>query len=106
VVPGEVYRAEDKELFDRIASAVFASQPSERVCQRLWVLLSDVAERSRRPDMLLLKAIDEVPALQFLIESFADDRTQLARAIGMSLAATTTHVRAHEARRQSLASAG
>ena len=86
VVPGESYRAEDIPLFERIESAISAEQPSEPLSHRLWVSLSNVSERWRRPEALVLVASDAVPGLQFLIEAFANDRTELARAIGMVVA--------------------
>ena len=100
MVPGESYRAEDVPLFEKIERAVSAAQLSEQSSYRLWATLSDVTERWRRPDHLLLPLIEAIPALKFLIDEFAADRTQLARAVGMSLAAVTTQLRAAEALRQ------
>lgn len=101
VVPGECYRAEDVPLFEQIERVVFAAQLSEQSSYRLWAMLSNVTERWRRPDRLLLPVVDAIPSLQFLITEFGADRTQLARAVGMSLAAVTTQLHAAEARRQS-----
>jgi hypothetical protein len=100
VVPGECYRADDVPLFEAIERAVFAAQLSEQASYQVWALLSNVSERWRRPDLLLLPVVEAIPPLQFLIEEFAADRTQLARAVGMGLAAVTTQLRAAEARRQ------
>lgn len=99
VVPGESYRAEDIPLFEKIERALFDAQLGEQACYRLWATLSDVSERWRRPDRLLLPLIEAVPALGFLIDEFAADRSQLARAVGMSLAAITTQLRKFEAHR-------
>jgi hypothetical protein len=92
VVPGESYRAEDVASFEKIESAISAQLPSEQVSHQLWVALSNVSERWRRPEDLVLVAIDAIPSLQFLIDASAEDRTQLARAIGMILAVLTTRL--------------
>ncbi|HXK19251.1 MAG TPA: hypothetical protein VNG33_15665 [Polyangiaceae bacterium] len=97
VVPGETYRAEDIGLFERIESAVYAAQLAQLPSQRLWATLSEVAERGRRPDLLLRPVINAMPALQFVQEAFVEDRTQLAHAVGMILVVITAHLRALEA---------
>jgi hypothetical protein len=98
VVPGESYRAEDIPLFDRIESAISAAQPSEELSRRLWVALSNVSQRSRRPEDLVLVVVDAIPGLQFLIDAFAKDRAQLGRGVGMILAVLTTHLCTFEGR--------
>ena len=100
VIPGESYRAEDVRLFEKIERHVSAAQLSQPSSTSLWATLSDVTERWRRPDRLLLPLIEAIPELKFLIDEFAMDRTQLALAVGMSLAAVTTQLRAIEAQRQ------
>lgn len=105
VVPGESYRAEDIPLFEKIERALFDAQLPEPYTYRLWATLSDVSERWRRPDRVLLPLIDAVPALKFLIDDFAADRAQLARAVGMSLAAITTQLRSFEADRHATGAA-
>jgi len=96
IVPGESYRADDIPLFDKIESAISAAHPSEQVSHRLWGTLSNVAERWRRPESLVVVAIDAIPRLRFLSEAFTDDRTQLARAIGMILAVLSARLRTFE----------
>ena len=98
VVPGESYRAEDDALFERIEGAVLAAHLPELASQRLWATLSNVSERGRRPDLLLLPVVEAMPALQFVQEAFAEDRAQLAHAVGMILVVITSHLRAIEAR--------
>jgi hypothetical protein len=105
IVPGECYRADDVPFFERIESAVHGAHVSEHVSNRLWATLSNVSERWRRPDVLLLPVMDAVPALRFLLNTFPQDRTQLARAVGMVLATITTHLRTLEARQSSSSSA-
>jgi hypothetical protein len=92
VVPGEAYRADDIPLFDRIESAISAAQPSEQLSRRLWVTLSNVPQRSRRPEDLVLAVVEAIPGLQFLLDGFANDRAQLGRGVGMILAVLTTHL--------------
>ena len=105
VVPGECYRADDLLLFERIERAVFAAQLTEQSSYRLWATLSNVSKRWRRPDQLLDPVVDAIPSLHFLTDEFAGDRTQLSRAVGMCLAAVTTHLRTTEGRRQCVAPA-
>jgi hypothetical protein len=106
VVPGESYRADDIPLFDKIESAIFAAQPPEQVSQRLWDTLSNVSERSRRPDVLVRAVVDAIPGLQFLIDAFADDRAQLGRAVGIILAVLNARLRTLEGRLQMPGDAG
>lgn len=99
VVPGECYREEDRLLFEKIERAVFRAQLTERTSYRIWAMLSNVSQRWRRPDQLLNAVVDAVPSLGFLIDDFAADRAQLSKAIGISLATITIHLRTIEARR-------
>jgi hypothetical protein len=101
VVPGECYRSDDVRLFEDIERAVFLSQLSEQSSYRLWVVLSNVSERWRCPDALLVPVVAAVPSLQFLFDDFGTDRTQLSQAVGMILAAVTTQLRTFEAARRS-----
>jgi hypothetical protein len=98
VVPGESYRADDIPLFDKIEGAIFAAQPAEQLSQRLWVTLSNVEERSRRPELLVLAVVHAIPGLHFLIEAFANDKAQLARAIGIILVVLNARLRNFEGR--------
>jgi hypothetical protein len=96
VVPGESYDEADVALFETIASIVHDEQLSRVASHRLWATLSNVSERGRRPDRLLLPVVAAIPALQFVQEAFVRQRTQLARAAGMTLVAITAHLRALE----------
>jgi hypothetical protein len=104
VVPGETYRAEDVQLFEKIESAIRAAQLSEPASRRLWATLSNVSERARRPELLLLPMVDAVPALHFVSEEFSDNRAQLARVVGMILVVITAHLSVLEARVEPAAS--
>jgi hypothetical protein len=96
IVPGETYRTNDLELFEKLESAIHVAQLSELSSQRLWTTLSDVCERGRRPELLLLPVVDAIPTLQFVQEAFPNDRAQLAHAAGMMLVIITAHLRALE----------
>lgn len=106
VVPGESYRADDIPLFDKIESAIFAAQPPEQISQRLWDTLSNVSERSRRPEMLVRAVVDAIPGLQFLIDAFANDTAQLGRGVGIILVVLNARLRTIESRLQMPATQG
>jgi hypothetical protein len=97
IIPGESYRAEDVALFARIAGVVHGQHLSSLASHRLWAVLSNVSERARRPELLLLPVFEAMPALRFVQDNFIRDRAQLAHAAGMILAAITAHLRALEA---------
>lgn len=99
VVPGECYREEDCLLFEKVERAVFRAQLTEQTSYRVWATLSNVPERARRPKQLLNALVDTVPSLVFLIDELAADRTQLSKALGMTLTTVTVHLRTLEARR-------
>ena len=101
IVPGESYRADDVALFERIASVVHGEQLSGLASHRLWAILSNVSERGRRPELLLLPVFEAMPALRFVQDTFIRDRAQLAQGAGMILAAITAHLRALEGRQPS-----
>ena len=60
VVPGESYGEADVALFQRIESVMPEEQLSRLTSHRLWATLSNVAERGRRPDLLLLPVVDAI----------------------------------------------
>jgi hypothetical protein len=93
VLPGESYHAGDVSCFERIERIVAAGRLPERVWTRLWATLSNVPERARRPDVLLLPVVDELPALQFLQQEGFADRSRLTRAVGMLLVVISARLR-------------
>ena len=101
VVPGECYRAEDIPLFEKIERSVHEAQLSEQSSYQLWVMLSNASERWRRPEDLMLPVITTIPTLRGVVVEMGSDRAQIARAVGMSLAAVATQLRSFEARRRS-----
>lgn len=93
VVPGESYQSGDVARFERIESIVRGAQLPERVWTRLWATLSNVPERARRPELLLLPVIDELPALQFLQHEGFRDRARSIGAVGMLLVVISARLR-------------
>lgn len=93
IVPGESYQPGDVPNFERIENAVRAARLPERVWTRLWATLSNVPERARRPEVLLLPVIDELPALQFLMQEGFRDRSRLTGAVGMLLVVISARLR-------------
>jgi hypothetical protein len=98
VVPGESYRAEDSALFEKLERVVHDQQLARLRSHQLWTILSNVSERGRRPELLLVPVVDAIPTLQFVQEAFARDRARLAQAAGMILVTINAHLRALEAR--------
>jgi hypothetical protein len=98
VVPGETYRAEDVALFEKIESTMREADLAESTSRRLWAILSNVSDRGRRPELLLLPVVDTLPALHFVSDHLSEDRAQLARTLGMILVVVTAHLRVLEAR--------
>ena len=71
-----------------------AARLPERVWTRLWATLSNVPERARRPEALLLPVVDELPPLQFLLQQETlRERPHLARAVGMLLVVVSARLR-------------
>jgi hypothetical protein len=89
VLPGATYEESDVELFDRIEASVRSLQVSRNVAQRAVRELRDVALRTEAPESVLLRVIDLMPTLQFLIPALHRGRTpppprqRLAVATGM-----------------------
>jgi hypothetical protein len=97
VVPGESYRDEDVSLFRKIESVIHCQQLSLNMSHRLWTFLSNVSERARRPELLLIPVFDAIPALRFVLEDISEDRPRLSQAAGMMLVAINVHLHALEA---------
>lgn len=83
ILPGERYNTSDVALFERVESIVQAAPLPERVWNRLLATLSDVSERSRRPEALLLPVVEELAALQFLQHDPFRERARSRSAVGM-----------------------
>lgn len=71
---------------------------SRRVCHQLWANLSDVYERSQRPQRLLALVVDAIPELQFVQNELYRRPVHVPRALGMILIVITARLRSAEAR--------
>lgn len=75
VLPGASYEEADVALFDRIEEAVRTPQVTRNVAQRVLGELRDVALRSETAESVLLRVVDLIPTLQFLIPALHRGRT-------------------------------
>jgi hypothetical protein len=101
VVPGEAYRAEDIDLFERITAAVETEALPDEGVRSMVAELSDVAARSETPVRSLARLLEAVPALRFLEPGQSRaERELLVHALGMVLAvlaARAEHLAPHGA---------
>jgi hypothetical protein len=105
VVPGESYGGEDVPLFERLAAAVESDLRSDRVARKLTAELRDARIGREAPEATLLRLMDELPGLRFLIPALYPrrmtlaDRAQMVRALGMLRALVGARLRQMEAGR-------
>lgn len=104
VVPGESYAERDVPLFSRIEATVRQAELTRRDLRTLANLLADVEQRMRAPEAVLLRVLDFLPGLHFLIPSLyasktpvALDRGALIRATGMIQALIAVHLQRAQA---------
>jgi hypothetical protein len=103
-LPGESYGETDVALFDRIEDAIRPLPLSRRTAERVVTELRDVALRTEAPEAILLRIVDFLPSLHFLIPalylqpSMALERSMLARATGMVRTIVSTRLRELESR--------
>lgn len=97
VLPGEAYGERDVELFERVEAATRSAVISRRKAERLVVELTGITTRSEPPDTVLLRVIDLVPPLYFLVPALhllkPPQRFPLLRASGMLLTIFTARLR-------------
>jgi hypothetical protein len=86
ITPGELYRAEDADLFYRIESAVNTGALTESQRIEITAELNNVAERTRAPEPMLTRLIEVLPSLRFLLYNLPTERDRLVRGMGMLLA--------------------
>lgn len=86
ITPGELYRAEDADLFDRIESAVNRGGLTESQRLEVTAELNNVVERTRAPEAMLTRLIEMLPCLRFLLDDSPTARDRLVRGMGMLLA--------------------
>lgn len=89
VLPGETYSEADVGLFERIEPEVRGAVLSRRAAEHIVAELRDVSARSESPEAVLLRIMDFLPGLHFLIPALdlqptvAMERALLVRAAGM-----------------------
>lgn len=89
IVPGECYGESDVQLFERIETAIRPLVISRRTAVRVVAELRDMALRVDPPESVLLRVVDFLPTLHFLIPALylqptvAQERALLGRATGM-----------------------
>ena len=89
VLPGETYCEADVALFERIEPEVRTAVLSRRAAEHIVAELRDVAVRAESPESVLLRILDFLPGLHFLIPALdlqptvAMERALLVRATGM-----------------------
>jgi hypothetical protein len=99
VLPGATYSAGDVELFDRVDAAVRADLKWARSGQRLAAELLRTASTSESPESILLRMIDDLPGLRFLLPALSvrptgrEHRSMLARSLGMLLTIVAARTR-------------
>jgi ribosomal protein S27E len=97
VLPGEAYGEQDVPLFERIEAATRSVVVSRRQAERIVEELSGLTTRSERPEAVLLRVVDLVPALHFLVPALQvfkpNQRVPLLRAAGMVLSIFSARLR-------------
>lgn len=87
VLPGEAYSEQDVPLFERIEAATRSVVVSRRQAERIVEELTGITTRSERPEAVLLRLVDFVPSLHFLVPALQlfkpSERVPLLRAAGM-----------------------
>jgi hypothetical protein len=89
ILPGESYAESDTQLFERIEAAIRPVVISRRTAERIVSELRDVVLRGEAPEAILLRVVDFLPSLHFLIPALylqptlAQERALLSRATGM-----------------------
>ena len=103
-LPGESYGESEVALFERIEEAIRPLVISRRTAERVVAELRDVALRAEAPEAILLRIVDFLPSLHFLIPalylqpSLVLERSMLARATGMVRTIVATRLRELESR--------
>lgn len=98
ILPGPTYVEGDVPLFERVAGAVPQGALTRRTCQQLVAELRDAFLRTA-PESVLLRVVDSLPSLHFLLPALylqptrALDRVMMTRAGGMVLTIVTARLR-------------
>lgn len=98
ILPGPTYVESDVPLFERVASAVSSVTLPRRTCEQIVAELRDAALRTA-PELVLLRVVDFLPALHFLLPALylqptrPLDRVMMTRAGGMVQAIVSARLR-------------
>lgn len=104
VLPGPLYNTDDESLFDQVAAAVGSNLSSERIGQRIVAELRNAEARTDAVQRVMLRVVDDLPALGFLVPALSFRPTTVARhqymlrASGILLTIVTARVRQLEGR--------
>ena len=99
VLPGEMYAENDAPLFARIEASLRAMVLSPRTLQQVLAQVKNVTGRAGSPEQALLRVIDILPPLHFLLPELglesrpARERTHSMRACGMVMAIVGARLR-------------
>jgi hypothetical protein len=87
------------DLFERIAAVVSSDLVSERVARRIVAELRTTQAGADGQQRVLLRIVDDLPGLEFLVPALSfrpttlADRAQMVRASGMLLAIVSARAR-------------
>lgn len=98
VMPGELYRAADEALFQRLADIVRDAQLSFRAANRISAELRDPAARVGRGELALQRVVDWQPSLYPVEPLLLADVAQLPKALGMLHVILSVELRVGRAR--------
>ncbi|HXK20041.1 MAG TPA: hypothetical protein VNG33_19655 [Polyangiaceae bacterium] len=93
VVPGEAYQERDIALFEQLEMLVYGAELSAQDTQVVSILLSDVADRTKAPDLVVARLLRFLPGLAHLTPPLPEARPDLAHALGMLLPIVGTRFR-------------
>jgi hypothetical protein len=98
ILPGPTYIESDVALFERVASAVNSATLPRRTCEQIVAELRDATLRTA-PELVLLRVVDFLPGLHFLLPALylqptrQLDRVMMTRAGGMVQAIVSARLR-------------
>jgi hypothetical protein len=105
ILPGQTYSESDVQLFGRIVTSLASVAISRRAGEEIVAELRNVALRTKPPESVLLRVVDFLPTLHFLLPALRlEPTTDLARAMmtrasGMVLSIVTARLRELEGAR-------
>ncbi len=97
-MPGQAYAESDVALFERIEVTVQATPLGRRTAEHIERELRDVGIRGEAPEAVLLRVLDHLPGLHFLLPALqlqaspVLERALLLKASGMLLTMVTARL--------------